>query len=666
MKKGLKVVLNIAIVLSALALVALLSGIMLIEPKVKINGFAVLDKARLENVNKTVTVLDNDGNTVNDAIYDNNKIFTDINSLPDHTAAAFIAVEDKRFYSHHGVDYLRMISAAKNNLFSGSFKEGASTITQQLVKNTHLKNDKTISRKIQEIRIARDLERHYTKDEILEMYLNILYFGNNIYGIGTASYVLFDKSPSELSLHESALLAAIINNPSRFNPYSHPDAALSRRNSVLEKMRNQGYISSDECKAAQNEELVVSDKRNILNQYINNCIVEAENILGIDKSDLFSGGYTILSYYDSGLQGQIDKMISDNTVENGIINIIIADNENGRFLANSGNSLADLSCRKRQPGSTIKPFVSYAPALEMKNVYTVTPVLDEKTTFGDWTPSNFNDKYYGWVSVEDSLVKSLNVPAVKLMEMNGVEQSKKMAGKFGITFSAKDTSLAVALGGLTDGITLNTLTDAYRTFANGGLYSKGKYVREIIDKNGKTVYCDSGSTYRRAISEDNAYLMTEMLQKCAKSGTAKQVGYANYDAAAKTGTAGNKDGNTDAYCVAYTPKYTVSVHISAIDGLLNNSCAGGTLPAKLARKILTMLNDKSKFCAPETIISADIDLNELINNKKVMLASEEIKEIDKKKALFSSENMPLTYSTPQTYIEKESPLDDFDNFKILD
>lgn len=441
MKKGLKVVLNIAIVLSALALVALLSGIMLIEPKVKINGFAVLDKARLENVNKTVTVLDNDGNTVNDAIYDNNKIFTDINSLPDHTAAAFIAVEDKRFYSHHGVDYLRMISAAKNNLFSGSFKEGASTITQQLVKNTHLKNDKTISRKIQEIRIARDLERHYTKDEILEMYLNILYFGNNIYGIGTASYVLFDKSPSELSLHESALLAAIINNPSRFNPYSHPDAALSRRNSVLEKMRNQGYISSDECKAAQNEELVVSDKRNILNQYINNCIVEAENILGIDKSDLFSGGYTILSYYDSGLQGQIDKLISDNTVENGIINIIIADNENGRFLANSGNSLADLSCRKRQPGSTIKPFVSYAPALEMKNVYTVTPVLDEKTTFGDWTPSNFNDKYYGWVSVEDSLMKSLNVPAVKLMEMNGVEQSKKIAGKFGITLALKTRRL---------------------------------------------------------------------------------------------------------------------------------------------------------------------------------------------------------------------------------
>lgn len=124
-----------------------------------------------------------------------------------------MAIEDKRFYSHHGVDYLRMISAAKNNIFSGSFKEGASTITQQLVKNTHLKSDKTISRKIQEIRIARDLERNYDKDEIMEMYLNILYFGNNIYGIGTASRVLFDKSPSELLLHESALLAAIINNP---------------------------------------------------------------------------------------------------------------------------------------------------------------------------------------------------------------------------------------------------------------------------------------------------------------------------------------------------------------------------------------------------------------------------------------------------------------------
>ena len=666
MKKGIKIFASVAVVLCAFSAVAFLSGLMLIEPKIRINGFAVLDKARLENVNKTVTVTDGAGNAINDAIYDNNKIFTDIKTLPKHTPAAFVAIEDKRFYTHHGVDYLRMISAAKNNIFSGSFKEGASTITQQLVKNTHLKSDKTISRKIQEIRIARDLERNYGKDEIMEMYLNILYFGNNIYGIGTASRVLFDKSPSELLLHESALLAAIINNPARFNPYTHPEAALNRRNNVLSKMLSQGYISENECINAQNEELGVSDKLNVLNQYMNNCICEAENILGIDKSELFNGGYTIVSYYDSGLQGHIDKLISENRVENGIINIIIADNENGRFLANGANSLADLSRRKRQPGSTIKPFVSYAPALELKNVYTVTPILDKKTAFGNWSPSNFNDKYYGWVSVEVSLVKSLNIPAVKLMEMNGIEQSKNIAKKFGLTFNPNDTTLAVALGGLTEGLTLNSLTDAYRTFAAGGLYSKGKYVREIIDSDGKTVYKDKGSMQKRAISEDNAYLMTEMLQKCAKIGTAKQVGYAACDAAAKTGTAGNKDGNTDAYCVAYTPKYTVAVHISAEDGLLHNSCAGGTLPAKLARKILNALNDKSKFTAPETIVSADIDINELINNKKVLLAGNEIKEINRKKVHFSSDNMPLVYSTPQTFIEKESPLDDFDNFQIID
>ena len=154
MKKGIKIFASVAVVLYAFSAVAFLSGLMLIEPKIRINGFAVLDKARLENVNKTVTVTDGAGNAINDAIYDNNKIFTDIKTLPKHTPAAFVAIEDKRFYSHHGVDYLRMISAAKNNIFSGSFKEGASTITQQLVKNTHLKSDKTISRKIQEIRIT--------------------------------------------------------------------------------------------------------------------------------------------------------------------------------------------------------------------------------------------------------------------------------------------------------------------------------------------------------------------------------------------------------------------------------------------------------------------------------------------------------------------------------
>lgn len=665
-KKGVKITLSVLSVFLCILAVAVLSGFIIMEPNVKINGFAELDKARLDNVSKTITVLGNDDEPISDAIYDNNKIFTEISDLPSYVSAAFVAVEDKRFYTHHGVDYLRILSAAKNNIFSGSFKEGASTISQQLIKNTHLKSDKTISRKIQEIRIARDLERNYSKDEILQMYMNILYFGNNIYGIGTAANVMFDKQAKDLTLPESALLAGIINNPSKFNPYTHAEDAEKRRNTVLDRMFEQGYISENDCLSAKAEKIVLSRKNIISNQYINNCISEAEKILGKDKSDIFDGGYTIKSYFKAGLQEYLNELISQNEVENAELNIIVADNESGKFISNGGNSGYDLSEQKRLPGSVIKPILCYAPALELKNVYTVTPILDEKTSFGEWAPSNFNDKYFGWISIEDSLVYSLNVPAVKLLEMNGIEQSKETARKFGIEFNRNDNSLALALGGMTDGVTLNSLTDAYRTFASGGKFTKGRYVKEILDRSGNSVYKDRAEMAKQAISADNAYLITKMLQKCAQTGTAKHVGYSNKFAAAKTGTVGNKQGNSDAYCIAYTPDYTVAVWLGTRDGLLENKYAGGTLPAKLAGQILSYLNDASDFVAPESVVRADIDLTELKNNQKVLLAGDDVKAINRLSALFSNENMPRVYSTPQTYLEKDTILDDFDNFEIID
>ena len=666
MKKGVKITISVLLISSALGLSVFLCGLLLIEPAVKVNGFAALDKARLDNVSKTVTVLDASGERISDAIYDNNKIYTRIDALPEYVPAAFVAIEDKRFYSHHGIDYLRIISAAKNNIFSGSFKEGGSTISQQLIKNTHLKSDKTISRKIQEIRIARDLERHYSKSQILEMYMNILYFGNNIYGIGTAANVIFGKSASELTLAQSALLAGIINNPSKFSPFTEMEAAVSRRDKVLKRMLEQQFIDETQYNEAINETAEISDVNLAANQYINSCLGEASMILGKDKSALFDEGYVIHSYYDAGLQTFLDRLICGNTIENGEINIIVAENYTGRFIANSGSTRKDLSGLKRSPGSTIKPLLCYAPALELKNVYAVTPILDEKTKFGDWEPSNFNDKYYGWISVEESLVRSLNIPAVKLLEINGVEQSKKIARRFGIEFNRKDVSLALALGGMTDGVTLNSLTDAYRVFANGGVYTPAKYVKAIYDKNGACVYSSSPICPKRAVSQETAYLITDMLQKCAKTGTAKQVKYSNCNAAAKTGTAGNKDGNTDAYCIAYTPKYTVAVRINATDGLLDNKYSGGNLPAKLVKKVLVQLNDKSNFPIPENIVTAEIDAVELIQNKKVLLAGDGVKPKDRLSALFSADNMPTAYSSPNTFIENDTVLDDFDNFTIID
>lgn len=667
MKKRHKILTAIICGLLAFAVVFVSTVMIIIEPRVKINGYTELDRARLDNVSKTVTILDNDDNPIVDSIYDNNKIYTEISDLPRFVPDAFVAIEDKRFYSHHGVDYLRILSAAKNNIFSKSLKEGASTISQQLIKNTHLKNDKTFSRKIQEIRIARDLERNYDKSQILEMYLNILYFGNNIYGIGTASEIMFGKSADKLTLAESATLAGIINSPAELNPYVHPDKTIKRRNLVLKRMKEQSLITDDDYESASKAELIL-DKRSVTtNQYVNNCIAETQKILMKDKADIFGEGYVIGTYYNEDLQSFADNLISSASVDNGEINVIIAENKSGNFIVNSSDSKRDLCNIKRQPGSTLKPFVCYAPAFEAKTVYPITPILDEKTTFNGWTPSNYNDKYYGWVSIEESLVRSLNVPAVKLMESSGVTNSKNIAKRFGIEFNKDDDSLALALGAMTDGVTPNTLVDAYRTLSNGGRYSPGRYVRFIKDKNGNYIYRADVPVFKKAISEDNAFLITKMLQKCAECGTAKQIKYAQCHAAAKTGTVGTKDGNTDSYCIAYTPEYTIAVRIGAKGNeLIANEFSGGALPAKICKILLKRLNDKSDFCAPETVIKLDVDLNELNTNRKVLLAGDEIEPENKISAYFSSENVPRVYSKPRTYIENDSVLDNFDNFTIVD
>ena len=219
MKKFRKVIKIFALVSCVLIIALTIFGFLIIEPNIKINGFKSLDKEKLNAYSQAITINDKNGNAIIGSIYDKNRIYTPLSKLNKQTINAFIAVEDKRFYSHKGIDYLRILSAMKNNILSGEFREGASTISQQLIKNTHLTNEKTINRKLQEIRIARDLERNYSKEKILEMYLNSLYFGNGVYGIGSASRAYFGINASELSLSQSAIMAGIINSPARYDLY---------------------------------------------------------------------------------------------------------------------------------------------------------------------------------------------------------------------------------------------------------------------------------------------------------------------------------------------------------------------------------------------------------------------------------------------------------------
>ncbi|MDE7463612.1 MAG: penicillin-binding protein, partial [Clostridiales bacterium] len=258
---------------------------LIISPNVNVLNSPDLDLSLLASYDRTVKILDVNGDPIDDALYDNNKIYVRIDDLPDYTPKAFISIEDKRFYEHGGIDYKRIMGAALSNIKSGSFREGASTITQQLIKNTHLSNEKTIRRKLSEMRLARQLERTFSKDEILESYLNILYFGHGIHGLGTASRVMFNKPASELTIAQSAALASIINNPSRYSPYTNKENLDRRTKLVLKIMHEQNFIDDEQYDTAINEQIEFG--KNKQNQFIAGLIKNACAEFKCSEKELF-------------------------------------------------------------------------------------------------------------------------------------------------------------------------------------------------------------------------------------------------------------------------------------------------------------------------------------------------------------------------------------------
>ena len=344
MKKAAKI--SILIVSVVMAVIALFVGFMflLIEPSVNILGAPDLDLAKLTSASRTITLTDVNGKPINDVLYDSNKIFVDIDDISEHTKNAFIAVEDKRFYSHGGIDYRRIASAALANIKSGKFREGASTITQQLIKNTHLSNEKTIRRKLNEMRLARALERVYDKDAILENYFNILYFGSGIKGIGTASRVMFGISASELTLAQSAALASIINNPTKYSPYDNYDNLIERKNLVLKLMLDQGLITDSDYKSARAEELTFD--KNKQNQFVSGVLRAVCRSIGCSEKELFSTSRTISTYYNAEIAACARRAINDMGEFNGYIRLLVLDNASGGIICDETNSNKYIDLRR--------------------------------------------------------------------------------------------------------------------------------------------------------------------------------------------------------------------------------------------------------------------------------------------------------------------------------
>ena len=560
----------------------------------------ILDTEKLNNLaNQTFTIYDKYQKEINLK----NKAKIDITELSEKTKNAFICAEDKRFYSHNGIDYIRIGGALISNIKSKSFSEGASTISQQLIKNTLLTNEKTIKRKLKEIKLSRALEKKYSKNEILELYLNNIYFGNGNYGIENASIYYFGKSAKDLTIAESALLASTINAPGIYNIQNNTEKAIERRNLILNLMKSQNKITTEEYEKSINEPANLNITNLPNNNFMFNEILdEACKILNITENEINHKKIEIFTNYDSSLSNNISNIIKNNyqIIENHNIATIVINNESNTIVSVYGNSKTLSS--KKQPGSTIKPLLVYAPAIESELITPSTKILDEEININNYAPTNADNNFHGYVTAKECLKNSYNIPAVKLLNEVGVENAKNFAKKLSVEFDENDNHLALALGGFRKGTTLKQLADAYTSFANQGYFKESKYITEI-KLNNKTIYKKNNSK-TKVMKEETSYQITDMLIETSRTGTAKKLKDLNYQIASKTGTVGkvNSTDNSDTYCICYTKDHTIITYIG--DETLSKNINGSSYPTLVNKDILNKLycsKQPNDFEIPKTL-----------------------------------------------------------------
>ena len=585
--RGLKILL---LAVTAAAVLFLLCGAV---KTLGMDRWVDFDVYRITGCDRTSIIYDGQSDMVTRLHGVQDRTWVSISELQPSTVYAFISAEDARFFEHEGVDIIRIAGAIVADIKAGSYVQGASTISQQLIKLSHLTSEKTISRKAEEAALAYEMERQYSKEDILEMYLNYVYFGGGYYGIEAAAKGYFGVHASDLTLDQSAMLAGILKSPSGYAPHINYAASINRRNNILRLMRDYGYITDDEKKqASAGRPTILHDKREEYSGYYTDAVTKsAAALMGITVDELIRGGYSIYSAMDSDIQHYCEEMFKNGELfpaEDSEAAIVVLEPSTGMVVAMVGgrsytggisfNRATDI---RRQPGSVIKPVIAYAPAFEYLNYTAADMILDDETTFADYTPSNYGNKYYGWVTVREAVTKSLNVPAVKTLSAVGVYRAKDFAKRCGIEFDDKDDSLALALGGFTYGVSPLQIAGAYSCFASGGIYNTPTLIKKITDRNGLTVY-EYRQDSRRVMSEANAYILTSMLKSVVTEGTGHRLNTLDIPIAGKTGTVGLANGNRDAWMAGYTPEYTAVVwqgYDSDRLGLLPSSATGGTYPA---------------------------------------------------------------------------------------
>ncbi|SDN84464.1 transglycosylase domain-containing protein [Alkalicoccus daliensis] len=562
-----------------------------------------------------------------------------IEEVPEHVQEAFIAIEDNRFYDHSGVDFRRIGGAVRSNISDGFGAEGGSTITQQVVKNSLLTAEKSMDRKIQEAYLALQMEREYSKGEILELYLNKIYFGNGAYGIASAASQYFDKELAELTTVEAALLAGLPQRPAGYDPYQHPDLAEDRRDTVLYVMRENDFISAEEYSEAA--EIAVSDmlasranEYEVSDAFMDQVFKELETIEEIDASSLYTAGVEIHTTYDQEAQVHVDEVLNTDEFveypdEDFQAGVTLIDNQTGEIKAIGGgrnqeagedrtNYATNIS---RSPGSTIKPILSYGPAIENLQWSTYQQINDEEMTYTDSEQeiTNYNDEHHGEVSMREALRSSWNIPAVKTFQEVGGEQAGEFAAGLGIDIEGSIYE-SYALGSFSDGISPLELGGAYAAFANEGQYNEPHAVKRIVFSDGEEIVLEPESS--QAMSDYTSYMVTDMLKDVVEEGTGRAAAIDGVPVAGKTGTTNFdeetmeqyniSDGVPDVWFAGYTTEYTVSVWTGYSQITEENYISSGE-ETEVARNIFreimteTIDGDTADFVKPDSVEEVIID-----------------------------------------------------------
>ncbi|AIE59201.1 transglycosylase domain-containing protein [Bacillus methanolicus] len=555
-----------------------------------------------DGLKQSTVIYDKDGDVAT-KVSTNRTEGVKINELPDYVKNAVIAIEDERFYEHSGFDIKGIARAFFKNLLAGRITGGGSTITQQLTKNALLSPEQTYKRKIEELFLAVEIEKNYSKDEILEMYLNQVYFGSGAWGIESAAKKYFNKDIKKVTISEAAMLAGLLQAPSAYDPYYYYDRAIKRRNVVLSKMKELGMISAEEYKTAKKEKIKLEDGGGSFVDrkypyYVDAVLDEAISKYGLTQDEILTRGYRIYTEMDQNLQSSLEHVYERNylfpygrggtLVQSGAVLLDPATGGvralvggRGEHVFRGYNRATQL---KAQPGSTLKPLAVYTPALE-EGYDVMSKLKDEPMSFDGYKPENFSKTYQGEVPMYEAVEKSLNVPTVWLLHEIGLEKGLDALKRFGIPLEKEDKNLGIALGGMHKGISPLQLAEAYSVFPNEGKRMDSHLITKIVGPTGNVIAEHKQKT-TKVTSKSVANKMTSMLLNVVESGTGKGTNIPGVQLAGKTGTTQlpykDIDGTKDQWFVGYTPNLVGAVWLgydkTDREHYLSNSSSENVVP----------------------------------------------------------------------------------------